>query len=168
MHCNWCRADYNALEWLLSERPPHTAIAVYAALIELSGNEPQRPIRWGRLSEHTHPPYGYVRQELKAGFRWLLDHKYLRFYGDETGCRIFGLLEFGRTFRFVPMSRRRPENRHHAAVLAEALGACRECRAIDGELLVHHMNGDPTDNRRDNLWVCCGRCHASYHPRQKD
>ena len=46
---------------------------------------------------------------------------------------------------------------------------CELCRAANGSphpltgakvvLTVHHINGDPTDNRRLNLIALCQRCH---------
>jgi len=64
----------------------------------------------------------------------------------------------------------------------KALWKCQLCQAKNGEphpitkskvvLTVHHINADPTDNRRLNLIALCQRCHNKLdqpfrHPRKK-
>ena len=64
----------------------------------------------------------------------------------------------------------------------KSLWKCQLCWAKNGEphpitqskvvLTVHHINNDPTDNRRLNLIVLCQRCHNKLdqpfrHPRKK-
>ena len=64
-----------------------------------------------------------------------------------------------------------PENWEKISLLirTKALWKCQLCAAKEGQphpitgsqvvLTVHHINGDPTDNRRLNLIALCQRCH---------
>jgi 5-methylcytosine-specific restriction endonuclease McrA len=40
-----------------------------------------------------------------------------------------------------------------------ASGRCADCGRSDVPLEVHHVNGDPMDNRIANLRPLCGDCH---------
>lgn len=44
---------------------------------------------------------------------------------------------------------------------------CEKCGAIGG-LQRHHRDGDPTNNKQDNISVLCPSCHAQYHLRIKE
>lgn len=49
--------------------------------------------------------------------------------------------------------------------LAQAVCAeerCRKCRKVR-DLHVHHLNGDPLDNRPKNLAALCASCHQKHH-----
>lgn len=76
-----------------------------------------------------------------------------------------------------------PENWEKISLLLrmKALWKCQLCQAKQFEnhpitgsvviLTVHHINGDPTDNRRLNLLALCQRCHNKLdqpfrHPRK--
>lgn len=78
-----------------------------------------------------------------------------------------------------------PENWERMSLLLrqKAGGKCELCLAanyfphpITGSavvLTVHHINGNPTDNRKMNLIVLCQRCHNKLdqpfrHPRKSD
>lgn len=39
---------------------------------------------------------------------------------------------------------------------------CATCDAVE-ELVIHHKNGNHSDNRLLNLQVLCNRCHTSHH-----
>jgi 5-methylcytosine-specific restriction endonuclease McrA len=75
----------------------------------------------------------------------------------------------------VPIKREKkwlyPDNWQRISLLVRkrAGGRCELCPAEHGRrhwltgsrvvLTVHHINGDPTDNRRLNLLALCQRCH---------
>jgi len=47
---------------------------------------------------------------------------------------------------------------------------CEECNAEStnkpgGYLCVHHIDGDITNNKEDNLKTLCNRCHGKQYPR---
>ena len=41
-------------------------------------------------------------------------------------------------------------------------GSCAACESTK-ELVVHHVNGDPMDNREGNLQTLCANCHSFWH-----
>lgn len=46
--------------------------------------------------------------------------------------------------------------------LAQKINTCNACGDGD-DLVVHHINGDRSDNRLDNLVPLCRECHARVH-----
>lgn len=49
-------------------------------------------------------------------------------------------------------------------IKAAANWRCQGCDAVHDPglgftLTIHHRDGNPENNRLDNLWVCCQRCH---------
>ena len=54
---------------------------------------------------------------------------------------------------------RRQLGRLRAQVFAVYGRKCADCSRSDGPLEVHHVNGDPTDNRIRNLIPLCRDCH---------
>ncbi|MGH2974640.1 MAG: HNH endonuclease [Solirubrobacterales bacterium] len=58
---------------------------------------------------------------------------------------------------------RRPRGRQLARLRAQVFAAygpcCRDCGRSDLPLEVHHINGDPSDNRIVNTIPLCGDCH---------
>jgi hypothetical protein len=46
--------------------------------------------------------------------------------------------------------------------LAQKINACNVCGASE-ELLVHHINGDRSDGRLENLVLLCRSCHDTLH-----
>jgi 5-methylcytosine-specific restriction endonuclease McrA len=41
------------------------------------------------------------------------------------------------------------------------------CRESPSGLHVHHLNGNPADNRPDNLITLCAHCHMLMHKHEK-
>ena len=46
--------------------------------------------------------------------------------------------------------------------IAVADGKCKSCQSPD-KLIVHHIDGDPSNNMIENLAVFCNKCHTLYH-----
>lgn len=52
--------------------------------------------------------------------------------------------------------------RHYRDIVLKADSRCQDC-GCGGELLVHHVNEDRTDNNLSNLRVLCSSCHQHTH-----
>src|SRR5690349_14976423 len=44
---------------------------------------------------------------------------------------------------------------------------CERCRENPSGLHVHHLNGNPADNRPDNLITLCAHCHMLMHRHER-
>jgi 5-methylcytosine-specific restriction endonuclease McrA len=78
-------------------------------------------------------------------------------------CITCGLLTEG---SYCPEHRPgRPRGRHNARLRARVFAAygrrCADCGRSDVPLEVHHVNGDPLDNRIQNTIPLCRDCHRS-------
>jgi 5-methylcytosine-specific restriction endonuclease McrA len=51
--------------------------------------------------------------------------------------------------------------------MERAGGRCEVCGETSG-LELHHLNGDATDNRDENLALVCRDCHAQAHRALRD
>ena len=51
----------------------------------------------------------------------------------------------------------------HREAQKSVLDACQECGRTGVTLHVHHVNGDPTDNRSSNYRTVCCSCHKLLH-----
>jgi 5-methylcytosine-specific restriction endonuclease McrA len=50
----------------------------------------------------------------------------------------------------------------HASVIKRDNNKCQKC-GIDGNLLVHHIDGNDRNNRFANLITLCSNCHLALH-----
>ena len=89
-----------------------------------------------------------------------------RVHGDKLICN-----ECGR-FRWLPMEKNRPalEKRPKCPTPAQlGVSVCEYCHMPEAELHrrealeVHHRDGDPANNERENLAVYCTPCHKLCH-----
>jgi len=66
---------------------------------------------------------------------------------------------------FRPKNRPRPQRKNYYEVLKQAgrdITRCDNCGSTH-KITIHHINGNPYDNRIENLRVLCLRCHSELH-----
>lgn len=54
------------------------------------------------------------------------------------------------------------DNKYRQKCLGQKINACNVCGTSEG-LVVHHINGDRSDNGLENLVPLCGSCHKKVH-----
>lgn len=58
------------------------------------------------------------------------------------------------------------KNSYRVRTLKQKINVCNVCGTAEKDLVVHHINGDRTDNDLENLIPLCHTCHRKVHTHQ--